>query len=57
MGVTLASAMRLRFAKERHEDERSKNGALQRDGNRQGAAANASSASALFGIAIHKTTA
>jgi hypothetical protein len=47
----------LRFAEERHQDECSENGALHRDGNCQGAAPNASLASALFGVAIHEAAA
>ena len=47
----------LRLAKERHQHERSENDTLHRDGNCQGAAAKASLTSALFGIAIHQTTA
>src|SRR6266850_4459085 len=46
----------LRLAKERHEDERSENGALNSDRNCQGAAANASLAPALLGVAINETS-
>jgi len=47
----------LRLAEERDKDERGENGALHCDGNCQGAASNASLASALFGVAIHEASA
>jgi hypothetical protein len=47
----------LRFAEQRHKDERGKNGALQENGNGQGAAFHTALTRALFGIAIHEASA
>jgi hypothetical protein len=50
-------AYALRLAKQRHKNERCKNGALEEDRNGQGAAFQPAATLALFRIAIHQACA